>query len=397
MASNRGLRPVITLLGRCNTGKSSLLNFIVGQDVVMVSQQPGTTADPVLKAFELLPLGPVSLYDTAGLDESTELGRLRQQASRKIIKRSDLALLVTDEQGLGDLEKEALDQLKQRDTPLLVVFNKSDIKKAAYQDKAFCDERDIPFVEVSARHDEPAQFRQTLLAMLSCPKEAPPLLADLLPENPLVVCVAPIDSGAPAGRIILPQVQLLREVLDINGQALLLQPPELAAGLALLKREPDLVVTDSQVLARIESLVPQHIMLTTFSLLFARQKGDIAQLLQGTDTIKNLKNSDKVLIAEACSHHAQKEDIGRVKLPALLQKFSGVKLNFAVCAGNDFPEDLERYALVLHCGGCMLNRKAMLERLDACGQHHVEVSNFGMAIAACHQALERVTRIFRQK
>lgn len=393
----RGVRPVIVILGRCNTGKSSLLNFITGQPVAMVSPTPGTTADPLSKPFELLPLGPVTFYDTAGLDEDSPLGQMRGQASRKVIARADMAVLITDEKGIGPLEMECAARLKELDVPFLVVFNKNDIARPRQQDIAWCRENNLTFLPLSLNQEQsPLSLRQALLDLAPARLwQPPPLLSDLLKPNPLVICVIPIDSGAPAGRLIVPQVQVLRELVDIEGTSLVLRPEQLALGLERLSARPDLVVTDSQAIMQVNGILPENIPLTTFSLLFARQKGDFKLMLKGARHIENLKDNNRVLIAEACSHHAQKEDIGRIKLPAWLEAHTGKKLLFDFCAGVSFPENLKQYALVVHCGGCMLNNKGMRERLFYCQENNVPVTNFGMAISQCQGLLARAAKIFK--
>ncbi len=395
----RGNRPVIAILGRCNTGKSSLLNFIAGQPVAMVSSTPGTTADPLSKPFELLPLGPVTFYDTAGLDEDSPLGRLRGQASLSTMLKADMALLLTDEEGIGPLERSCAQSLQESHTPFILLFNKSDIRPASAQDLAWCAQQGIACMQISLeREKDPTPLRQALLELAPARLwRPPPLLADLVPENPLVVCVAPIDAGAPAGRLIAPQVQTLREIIEIGGQALLLQPGQLKQGLNRLRARPHLVITDSQAVRQVNRDLPADILLTTFSMLFARQKADFGLMLEGARQIKNLAEGARVLIAEACSHHAQKDDIGRAKLPAWLQACTGRALNFSFYAGTGFPENLAEYSLALHCGGCMLTYKEMQNRLHSCRNAGVPVTNYGMAIAQCQGLLARVSRIFEQR
>ena len=279
----------------------------------------------------------------------------------------------------------------------MVIFNKSDINQAKASDLAWCEAKDIPCMPISLRQAQnPTLIRQALLELAPTRLwQPPPLLSDLLPPNPLVVCVAPIDSGAPAGRLIAPQVQVLREIIEIRGQTLLLQPEELTQGLNRLRQTPHLVITDSQAVVQVNRDLPTDIPLTTFSLLFARQKADFDLMLEGAGQIEQIGKNAKVLIAEACSHHAQKEDIGRVKLPNLLRQHLGHELDFDFYAGQDFPHNLEEYNLVLHCGGCMLTYKAMQQRLAYCQQHKVAVTNYGMAIAQCQGLLKRVTDIFQ--
>ena len=403
--THRGSRLQIALVGRCNTGKSSVLNRIVGQGAAMVSEQPGTTADPVGIPFELLPYGPVMFYDTAGLDESGELGELRRGASHKVIARADLILLVTDEQGLGHLEKEMISKIQQLETPLLLVCNKQDLGSLSPQDSTFLQERNIPFLETiahrlsnpqSAAQGEQAINSDPLIeALLSLVPQAGAekcVVADLVPQQGLVVCVVPIDASAPKGRLIVPQVQVLRELADHNMLSLVTQPATLSLALTRLASPPDLVVADSQAIKEVAEVVPDAVPLTTFSLLFSRFKGDFALQMQGARAISSLMPGDPVLIAEACSHHAQDDDIARVKLPRALQQFTGHQLQFNFCSGRDFPDDLGRYKLVLHCGGCMLNAREMRRRLKLCATEQVPVTNYGMALSLCQGVLERAAR-----
>lgn len=387
----RGERVQIALLGRCNTGKSTLLNLLTGESTALVSEQPGTTADPVPKAFELLPFGPVTFYDTAGLDEASLLGDLRRAASRRVLSRTDVALLVTDEAGIGPLEREVIEVLKALKTPVLLIFNKQDIRPMSSEDRAFCEKEALAFLALSAQSDtDPAPLREAVIATAAPLKEEErPLLADLVPENGTVICVTPIDASAPKGRLIIPQVQVLRELVETNRLALVTQETRLAQALDGLRRPPDLVVTDSQVVEAVGKIVPESIPMTTFSLLFCRLKGDFALQLAGAQRIRSLRSGDVVLVAEACLHHPQHDDIGRVKLPRLLQKYSGHELSFEFCAGQDFPDDLARYALVLHCGGCMLNAREMRRRLKLCAACGVPATNYGMAISLIQGVLER--------
>ena len=385
----RGERMRIAILGRCNTGKSTILNLLTGEETALVSEQPGTTADPVAKAFELLPLGPVTFYDTAGLDESSALGDLRRAASRKVLSGADMALLVTDENGLGAIEKDLIASLRALRTPFLLIFNKRDMASVSLEDANFCKKEGIVYLALSTLNNpDPAPLREAIIA--AAPKETPrPLLADLAPEGGTVICVTPIDDSAPKGRLIIPQVQVLRELVETNRLALVTQETGLSRALAGLNRPPDLVVTDSQVVEKVAEVVPASVPMTTFSLLFSRLKGDFALQLAGAEAIKRLDASSVVLVAEACLHHPQGDDIGRVKLPRLLRNYTGHDLEFAFCSGQDFPDDLTRYALVLHCGGCMLNGREMRRRLKLCAACGVPVTNYGMAISLTQGVLER--------
>ncbi len=389
----RGNRLHIAILGRCNTGKSSLLNLLAGQEAAIVSAQPGTTGDPVPLAFELHPLGPVTLYDTAGLDEYSDLGALRREAGRKVLARADLAIVVTDESGIGPFEKEIISALKNLDTPLLVVFNKVDLGAPAPKDLDWCAENNLHCLALSAdRATDPGPLREALVRLAPDLAQQPALVADLLRPGSTIICVTPIDASAPKGRLIAPQVQTLRELLDYHHQAVLVQPQELGAALAKFKEPPDLVITDSQAVQEVAATLPQSIRLTTFSILFARLKGDFGLLLQGTRAINALPDNARILVAEACSHHAQDDDIARVKIPRLLKKHSGKEFHYTYAAGRDFPDNLQDYDLVILCGGCMLNPGEMKRRLRICAAHNVPATNFGMVISLAQGVLERATQ-----
>jgi [FeFe] hydrogenase H-cluster maturation GTPase HydF len=390
--AHRGNRLQIAILGRCNTGKSTLLNRITGQSSALVSERSGTTADPVPVHFELLPYGPVTFYDTAGMDEAGALGALRLSSARTIMARADIALVVTDESGLGQTELALIDELLALETPVLVVFSKGDIMPVRQQDLDFCREKAIPFIVSTPADDaDPVLLREALLA-LTPQQDDPPIVCDLLSPASTVICVTPIDASAPKGRLIAPQVQVLRELVEAEHLAVLTQGKDLPQSLARLVDAPDLLITDSQVVREVIDALPEDIPVTTFSMLFARLKGDFSLQHAGALHIASLRENDAVLVAEACSHHAQSDDIGRVKIPNLLQKHAGCSLQFSFYSGNDFPDDLSRYALVLHCGGCMLNRREMRRRLRICARHGVPVTNYGMAISFAQGVLERVAR-----
>lgn len=394
----RGERLHIVLLGRCNTGKSTLLNLVTGQKAAIVSAKPGTTGDPMPIAFELLPFGPVTFYDTAGLDESSELGILRRQAGRKVLTQADMAVVITDENGLGPLEQDLITALRELGTPFLVVFNKRDLwsaaqdKKSVYADIAWCEKETIPYLALGSEEESAAQrLREALLALTPAQSDKKPLVTDILSPGKLVICVTPIDDSAPAGRLIAPQVQAIRELVEYGHPTVVVQPAELPRTLEILREAPGLVITDSQAVLEVAAILPATVPLTTFSVLFARRKGDFPLLLEGARSLDALKPEDKILIAEACSHHAQNDDIARVKIPALLRKHLGFSPVFAFSTGRDFPEDLSSFALAIHCGGCMLNPGEMRRRLRICAAAGVPASNFGMVISQVQGLLERVS------
>jgi len=394
-SSPRGARLHIALLGRCNTGKSTVLNLIAGQHISIVSAQPGTTADPVPVPFELPTLGPVNLYDTAGMDETSPLGLLRQASSRKVLARADLAVIVTDCQGIRECERGIMQQLRLLETPFLLVFNKRDLGLPPPEDLVLCRKEGIEHIVLSAHVDrDPAPLREALIKLAPGVEKETPLIADVLPTGATVVCVIPIDASAPKGRLILPQVQVLRELVENRHAAISVQPSELTRTLGLLRKTPDIIICDSQVVRELATGLPATMPLTTFSIIFARQKGDFSLMANGAQAISALPAGAHVLIAEACSHHPQHDDIARVKIPALLQRCLGHTLHFSFCSGVDFPEDIVRYSLVLHCGGCMLNRREMRRRLRMATTAGVPVSNYGMAISWAQGVLERVLRPF---
>ncbi|MEF2231665.1 MAG: [FeFe] hydrogenase H-cluster maturation GTPase HydF [Pseudodesulfovibrio sp.] len=389
----RGVRLVIALAGRRNAGKSSLINALTGQETAIVSDTPGTTTDPVAKHYELLPLGPVTFYDTAGLDDEGELGALRIKATKKILCRCDVAVVVLGEDGLADHERGLLATIRELGVPCIVAWNKADLRP---EDAPLPELPDVPFLHVSASTGRGVdRLKERIIAA------APPeyrqerlILGDLIREGDHVLCVTPIDLAAPKGRLILPQVQVLREILDCDAIGTVVKEREIEAALAGMREPPALVVTDSQVVMSVAGDVPDDVPLTTFSTLFARYKGDLASLVRGAAAIDGLKDGDTVLIGEACSHHDVADDIGRVKIPRWMTQYTGRDLKFEVYAGHDFPEDLERFALVVHCGACMLGRTEMLRRITECARRGLPVTNYGVAISKLQGLLERVLRPF---
>ncbi len=361
-ASNLGETPKserihIAFFGLRNAGKSTLVNALTGQDVAIVSDHPGTTTDPVSKAMEILPLGPCLLTDTAGLDDTEgEIGALRVKKSLAVLATTDVAIWVAT---VGD---EA--------APERQLFTQA------------CQARHIPTLEY-ARGDSVEALKEAI-AKLNLSDKPKPLIADLITAGDLIVCVCPIDASAPKGRLILPQQQVIREILESGATALVCQPTELPPTLASLKHPPRFVITDSQAFGAVSRLLPKDIPLTSFSIVFARAKGDLVVFCQGADALKNLKDGDRVLISEGCTHHRQCEDIGTVKIPKWVQALTQAHLTFDFTSGGGFPEDLSPYALVIHCGGCMLTRRQMQERIRLCQAAGVPIVNYGIAIAACH-------------
>ena len=392
----RGVRLVIALTGRRNAGKSSLINAITGQDIAIVSDHPGTTTDPVAKQYELLPIGPVTFYDTAGLDDEGELGELRIKATRKILWRSDVAVVVISEQGITEYEKTLIEEIKELEIPFIVVFNKCDIAPPTEKDIAYCQENNLQYRITSATTGTDVDAVKDAIIDIAPPeiKRDPVLAGDLINEGDWVVCVVPIDLAAPKGRLILPQVQVLREILDCDAIGITVKEREIDEALANLHRKPALVITDSQVVMSVAGDVPDDIPLTTFSTLFARYKGNLDLLVAGAEAIDQLEDGDTILMGEACSHHAVADDIGRVKIPRWLSQYTGKELQFEFYSGHDFPDDLERFKLAIHCGACMLNRTEMLRRIKECNRRGVPVTNYGVAISKLQGVLERVLKPF---
>lgn len=390
-APHAGLRATVAIIGNRNAGKSTLLNRITGQEVSIVSETKGTTTDAVVKTYELIPAGPISFYDTAGLDDEGSLGELRIKASEKILNRADLVLVVIGKEGITPMLEKRLTEFEEKDLPFILVFNYADMSEPEGYNKELMTK--YHGVTVSAKTGYGIDTLKAKMAERLTPTAAPaPLLQGLVKKGDTVILVAPIDNAAPAGRLIMPQVQTLREVLDNNAVALTVQPSELTTALNTLKTPPALVITDSQAIREVAALTPESIPLTTFSMLLAKNKGDFNKMLAGAQAIDELKDGDKILIAEGCSHRQTCDDIGRVKIPALMRKHTGKELIFDFTAGHDFPADLTQYALVIHCGGCVLTRTEIRQRLNECTRQNVKVTNYGMAISHTQHTLTRTAK-----
>ena len=392
----KGLRLHIGIFGRRNSGKSTLMNALIGQSVSIVSDLPGTTTDPVEKTFELSPLGAVVFIDTAGLDDEGVLGEMRVKKTREVLERVDLGIVVVGAEGLGPFETELIATLRDKGTPFVVVFNKTDLVSPA------------PEVLQQLKHDglDVVAIAAAQLAGIGAVKEAlfrqapeggiedARLIGDLIGPGDLVVLVVPIDLGAPKGRLILPQVQTMRDILDSDAVSMIVKERELANALEQLKNKPKLVVCDSQVVLKVAADTPPDVRMTTFSILMSRFKGDMLKLAAGAGAISRLKPGDRVLIAETCAHHSLADDIGRVKIPRWLRQFAGGNLEVDVRAGRDFPEDLTPYALVVQCGGCTATRKQMLVRQYRAECQGVPMTNYGMAISVVQGVLDRTLECF---
>ncbi|MGH2270744.1 [FeFe] hydrogenase H-cluster maturation GTPase HydF [Anaerohalosphaeraceae bacterium U12dextr] len=391
----KSLRLHIGLFGRRNVGKSSLLNAIVGQDVSIVSEHAGTTTDPVEKPMELLPLGPVVFIDTAGVDDEGALGQLRIARTRKVFERTDLAVIVSD--GLwGGFEEAIASQLAELKIPYIALFNKIDQVRPEQQIIDALHNNKVPTVLVSAKEKRGlTELRQALLDNAPAEfVENPAIAADLVGPGQTAILVVPIDKEAPKGRLILPQVQTIRDLLDGDACCMVVKERELRAAIDKLREPPKLVVTDSQAFLKVAADTPKEVLMTSFSILFARFKGDLVTQTLGAMAVDNLKAGDPVLIAEACSHHPIGEDIGRVKIPRWLTHYVGGKLDFTILAGRDWPEDISKYKLIIHCGACMWNRRQMLSRLLECRKAGVPITNYGLVIAYSLGIFERALEPF---
>lgn len=384
-----GERVHIGFFGLRNAGKSSLVNAVTGQQLAVVSDVKGTTTDPVKKAMELLPIGPVVIIDTPGIDDEGGLGELRVKKTREILGKTDVAVLVADcTRGLTDCDYELLDEFKKREIPFVVAYNKCDL----LSDLPVAGENEI---YVSAQNSTNVFELKEKIGSLAKIKDKPKfIVADLLDEGGLVVLVTPIDESAPKGRLILPQQMTLRELLDFNCTAIVCQTEQLSKTLASLSRKPDLVITDSQVFGAVSKNVPEDVKLTSFSILMARYKGDLNILVDGALALKRVSDSSKILVSEGCTHHRQCNDIGTVKIPGWIKAFTKSEPEFQFTSGGEFPDDLSEYDLVIHCGGCMLNEKEMKNRIRLAVEQGIPIVNYGVGIACMNGILKRSLEIF---
>lgn len=379
----------ISFFGMRNAGKSSLVNAVTGQQLAVVSEVKGTTTDPVKKAMELLPLGPVVIIDTPGLDDEGELGRLRVQKAMQVLSSTDIAVLVVDAAiGLRELDRSLVACFRERKIPYITVYNKADL---------VCERQPLVKHEIYASAvtgENIYALKEKLGAFAKQLQNPKHMVADLLSEGDVVVLVTPIDESAPKGRLILPQQMAVREVLDAHAVAITCQDTELPRTLESLAVRPKMVITDSQAFERVSADTPVDIPLTSFSILMARYKGDLPTLAAGASALSHLKDGDKVLISEGCTHHRQCNDIGTVKMPAWIERFCKAKPEFTFTSGGEFPEDLSPYSLIVHCGGCMLTETAMKHRIETAISAGVPIVNYGIAIAQMHGILERSVQMF---
>lgn len=397
MKALKSLRLHIGIFGKTNVGKSSFLNCLSGQNVSIVSNIAGTTTDVVEKSMELFPIGPVTFLDTAGLDDESVLGQKRVEKTLAAINRVDVAVVITDYNGISEFEKSLILQLNDFNVPFLIVINKIDEKMPSDnvldEAKALCDE--VICVSSNGGNDNLIfDFQTAMMKLLPDDFLNPPkILGDIIKPQSHVVLVTPIDKEAPKGRIILPQVQTIRDLLDGNCICTVVKESELKIALENMKTPPTLVVTDSQVFKQVNEIVDKNIPLTSFSILFARLKGDLEVFAKGAAEIENLKPNDKVLFLESCTHHAIEDDIARVKIPKLLNAKLGFDLNYEYYTGHDFPS-IQGYKLVIHCGACMTNRKEIMTRILVCQKNNIPITNYGMTISYCLGILPRALEIF---
>ena len=396
MKTLKSMRLHIGIFGKTNVGKSSLLNRITNQDVSIVSNIAGTTTDVVEKTMELLPIGPVNFLDTAGINDSTALSSERIEKTMKIINRTDVAIVVCDYNGIDDYERNLIEKFNELKIPFMIFINKTDEKYPS--DSIIEDLKNYTkhILLSSVKTDDLIVFKIKELLVKLLPEDfvnSPKIVGDLIPQGSTVILVIPIDKEAPKGRIILPQVQTLRDLLDNNCVSVVVKESELKSAIDNLKIAPSLVVTDSQAFKTVSEIVPENIPLTSFSILFARLKGDLNTFSQGAKSIEKLQDGDRVLILESCTHHAIEDDIGRVKIPNLLRKKTGKNLIIDNIAGHDFP-DISKYKLIIHCGACMTNRREVLSRILLASENNVPITNYGICISYCLGILSRALKIF---
>ena len=395
----KSLRLHIGIFGRTNVGKSTLVNYISGQDTSIVSSVAGTTTDSVYKSMELSPLGPVTLIDTAGIDDISILSKERIERTTKIFDLTDVSIIVLEPNIWTDFEQNIIKQLNDKKTPFLFIIN--NYRKEKLNDNFLNQLSNYKFAETELLQEN--NYREEFLSILKqnllsiVPEEVlnlQPLTQNIIRSFQTVVMVVPLDLGAPKGRLILPQVQMIRACLDINAIVIITKETELKQTLEKLKTKPDIVICDSQVVKKVLDIIPKDVAFTTFSIIFSSNKADFKTMLAGIKAIKNLKPENKILIAEACSHHASKDDIGRVKIPKLLSKHLGFDIKFDVSSGIDYPKNLEEYSLIIHCGGCMINKKQMISRLNYAVEKKVPITNYGMVISFVNNTLDRVIEPF---
>ena len=407
MKESRGNRLHIAVLGKMNVGKSSVINAIFGREISIVSDYAGTTTDVNQKAMELVPIGPVSIMDTAGLDDKGELGEKRVEKTMQTLDRADVAIVVFDNNGVKKCDEELFEELKKRKIPILSVVNKIDISHPLQSEIETIKKYSDSIIELSAKEEKniTSKVKQALINILTDEQiNSPSLLKDIIQKNDNIILVIPIDKEAPKGRIILPQVQTIRDILDNNAISTICSVENLKQTIENLKTRPRLVITDSQAFREVDKIVDNAIPLTSFSILFAKLKGDLKTFENGANALDGLNNGDKILICENCSHHPVEDDIGRVKIPNLIKKYTNKNLikkytnkdiAFEHASGHIFPKDIEKYSLIVHCGACMTNRREVLSRIEKANSKGIPISNYGIIIAKCLGILDRTLEPFK--
>ncbi|MDD5281353.1 MAG: [FeFe] hydrogenase H-cluster maturation GTPase HydF [Candidatus Omnitrophica bacterium] len=385
----------IGIFGKRNTGKSSLINAITGQDTAIVSEVAGTTTDPVYKAMEILPIGPCILIDTAGIDDEGVLGEERVKRTLVVLRKTDVGLIVVEPDTMIDsFEEDLINTFRSKKLPFLFVINKGELQGKRAED--YLIDKKLPFIRVSSKTKQAIEeLKEKIMEMAPGHWSPIPLVADIISPKDVVILVCPIDSAMPQGRLILPQVQVLRDILDANAVAFVTKETELLDCINALKKKPKLVITDSQVFEDVRDILPVEVPLTSFSTVFARHKGDLNVYIQGVYALEKLKDGDEILIAEACTHHVQPEDIGRTKIPTWLMNYTRKDLHYEVTAGGDFPQDLSRYKIIISCGGCMVNRKEIMHRIEKARSAGVAITNYGVLMAYLSGILERIIEPFK--
>ena len=392
-----GERVHIALFGMTNAGKSSIINALTNQEISIVSNVKGTTTDPVYKAIEILPIGPCMIIDTAGLDDESELGESRKKKTLEVLTKTNVALVVVDSTiGITENDTDIINQLKEKKIPVIFILNKADQKTIAKEEIENIEkEIGVPVVSVSALNKTGIEeLKQKIIAVIPDNEDKFKLVGDLINPGDIVVLVTPIDKAAPKGRLILPQQQTIRDIIESDAIAIVTKEHELRETLENLKKKPKLVITDSQVFLKASADTPKDIMLTSFSILQARYKGNLVELVKGAKVLESLEDGDNVLISEGCTHHRQCDDIGTVKIPRWVRQMTGKKINFEYSSGNSFTDDITKYKLIIHCGGCMLNRAAMLSRIDNAVKNYIPIVNYGVLIGYVQGILERALEPF---
>ena len=395
----RGVRVHLALFGKRNAGKSSVINAITGQETAIVSEVKGTTTDPVFKAMEILPIGPCVIIDTAGFDDVGELGELRVKKTLEVLDKTDVALLIVDIlSGISEGDQLIIAKFKEKKKPIIVVLNKIDtLENADHESRATSlqETLNIPVVPVSALKKQGIkELKNIIISVIPEDEDKFKIVGDLINPGDFVVLVTPIDKAAPKGRLILPQQQTIRDILESDAMAIVTKEFELRETLSNLAKKPKLVITDSQVFLKVAADTPKDILMTSFSILFARQKGDLTEFIKGAKAIEKLKDGDKVLIAEGCTHHKQSDDIGSVKIPRWIRQRTGRQIEFEFSAGVTFTDEIKKYALIVHCGACMMNRAGMLSRVETAKKLKVPIVNYGILIAYVQGLLTRALEPF---